>query len=164
LEAEKMIETLVKCVIKEPLTSRYLMVLETLCGHYIIPVGVGAFEAESIYTVLNKIESPRPMTYDFISMIINNLEDVNVDRVVVDRFEDGVYKASVYVNCAKAERRIDCRPSDAISLALRMSIPVYVEDDVLCPECSVDRTLIDDLDNSILGNIIDDHTTTFWNT
>lgn len=158
-----MIETSVKCVIKQPLTTRYVLLLETLCGHYLIPVNVGDFEAESIYCVLHKIKSPRPMTYDFISTILKNIDKVNIDRVVVDRYEDGIYKASIYVICNKEEKRIDCRPSDAVSLALRMDIPIYVEDNLLCPQCCVDRNHIDERDNKVLGNLIDDQDTQFWN-
>ncbi len=157
-----MIETSVKCVIKEPLSARYVLVLETLCGHYLIPVYIGAFEAESIYCILNKIKSPRPMTYDFISGIIDFIDDVNLDRVVVDRYEDGIYKASVYVNCNKVEKQIDCRPSDAVSIALRMDLPVFVEDSVLEPGKCVDRTCIPALDNSTLSTLIDDSETIFW--
>jgi len=158
-----MIETSVKCVIKEPVTSRYVLILETLCGHYLVPLYIGSFEAESIYCILNKIKSPRPMTFDFISGIIGFLEEVNIDRVVVDSYEEGIYKASVYVNCSKTEKRIDCRPSDAVSLALQMEIPVYVEDDLLSPGCCVDRTSISETDNKTLGSILDDHGTVFWN-
>lgn len=158
-----MIETSVKCVIKEPLTSRYVLILETLCGHYLIPLYIGAFEAESIYCILNKIKSPRPMTFDFISGIIGFIDEVNMDRVVIDRYEDGIYKASVYVNCSKDEKKIDCRPSDAVSLALRMGVPVYVEDEMLEPGKCVDRTAIDELDNTTLGTLLDDHGTVFWN-
>jgi len=158
-----MIETSVKCVIKEPVTSRYVLVLETLCGHYMLPVHIGAFEAESIYCVLNQIKSPRPMTYDFISGIIDFIDDVNIDRVVVDRYEDGVFKASVYVNCNKEEKKIDCRTSDAVSLALRMQIPVYVEDNVLAPGCCIDRNVLDTNDEKTLGSILEDHGNIFWN-
>lgn len=77
-----MIETTVKCVIREPLTSRYVLLLETLCGHYLIPVNVGDFEAESIYCVLNRINTPRPMTYEFIARILDSIEDANIDRVL----------------------------------------------------------------------------------
>ncbi|PLX67556.1 MAG: hypothetical protein C0603_09235 [Denitrovibrio sp.] len=157
-----MIETSVKCVIKEPLSSRYVLVLETLCGHYLIPVYIGEFEAESIYCILNKIKSPRPMTYDFISGIIDFIDGVNLDRVVVDRYEEGIYKASVYVNCNKEEKQIDCRPSDAISIALSMDIPVFVEDAVLEPGRCVNRNTIPDLDNATLGTLLEDTTTHFW--
>jgi len=159
-----MIETTVKCVIREPLTSRYVLLLETLCGHYLIPVNVGDFEAESIYCVLNRINTPRPMTYEFIARILDSIEDANIDRVVVDRYENGNYKASIYVMCNKSEKRIDCRPSDGITLALRMGVPVYVEDDILCPSCCVDRTHINEDDNKILGTLIDNQDSLFWNT
>jgi len=157
-----MIETSVKCVIKEPLTSRYVLVLETLCGHYLIPVYLGGFEAESIYCIINSIKSPRPTTFDFISGIVSIIDEVNIDRVVIDRFEDGVYKASVYAINNKEEIKIDCRPSDAVSLALKLETPVYVEDDVLTHKC-IDRTNINDLDNTTLGTLIGDHGTVFWN-
>lgn len=158
-----MIETSVKCVIKEPVTSRYILVLETLCGHYLIPVYIGGFEAESIYCILNHIKSPRPMTYDFISGILGFMDEVNVDRVIVDRYEDGVYKASVYFISNKQEKKVDCRPSDAVSLALKLGTPVYVEDEVLTSGKCVDRTAINELDNKTLGQMIDDHGTVFWN-
>lgn len=158
-----MIETSVKCVIREPVTSRYVMLLETLCGHYLIPVKIGEFEAEAIYCVLNRITSPRPMTYDFISRIIGTIDEVNIDRVVVDRFEHGVYMASIYVNCSKEEKRVDCRPSDGVTLALKMGIPVYVEDHLLCPQCCVDRQHMAEQDNKVLGNLIDDQDSLFWN-
>ena len=90
------------------------------------------------------------------------MDEVNVDRVVIDRFEDGVYKASVYVINNKVETKIDCRPSDAVSLALKLETPVYVEDDVLTCKC-IDRTNINDLDNTTLGTLIGDHGTVFWN-
>lgn len=159
-----MIETTVKCVIREPLTSRYVLLLETLCGHYLIPVNVGDFEAESIYCVLNRINTPRPMTYEFIARILDSIDDANIDRVVVDRYENGNYKASIYVICNKSEKRVDCRPSDGITLALRMGVPVYVEDDILCPACCVDRTHINEDDNKILGTLIDNQDSLFWNT
>jgi bifunctional DNase/RNase len=158
-----MIETSVKCVIKEPVTSRYVLILETLCGHYLIPVYIGAFEAESIYCTLNKIKSPRPMTYDFISGILGFLEEVNLDRAVIDRYEDGLYKASVYVICRKEEKRIDCRPTDAVSVALQMGVPIYVEDCMLIPGRCIDRTSMNELDNKTLGHMLDDHGTVFWN-
>lgn len=157
-----MIETAVKCVIKEPLTSRYLMLLETLCGHYLMPVKIGEVEAEAIYCVIHRIESPRPMTYDFISSVLSSIEEVNIDRVVLDRYENGIYKASLYVNCNKEEKRIDCRPSDGVAVALRLGVPVYVEDELLCPTCCVDRTSINEIDNKVLSNLIDDHDAPFW--
>jgi bifunctional DNase/RNase len=158
-----MIETSVKCVIKDPLTSRYILVLETLCGHYLVPVYIGAFEAESIYCIINRIKSPRPMTFDFISGILGFIDEVNIDRVVIDRYEDGLYKASVFVNCNKAEKRIDCRPTDAVSLALQMDVPVYVEDDIISCKC-VNRTTMNEMDNKTLGTLIDnDHGSIFWN-
>ncbi|MGD9808179.1 MAG: bifunctional nuclease family protein [Deferribacterales bacterium] len=158
-----MIETSVKCVIKDPLTSRYILVLETLCGHYLVPVYIGAFEAESIYCIINRIKSPRPMTFDFISGILGFIDEVNIDRVVIDRYEDGLYKASVFVNCNKVEKRIDCRPTDAVSLALQMDVPVYVEDDIISCKC-VNRTTMNEMDNKTLGTLIDnDHGSIFWN-
>jgi bifunctional DNase/RNase len=103
------------------------------------------------------------MTFDFISGILGFIDEVNIDRVVIDRYEDGLYKASVFVNCNKAEKRIDCRPTDAVSLALQMDVPVYVEDDIISCKC-VNRTTMNEMDNKTLGTLIDnDHGSIFWN-
>jgi hypothetical protein len=43
-----------------------------------------------------------------------------------------------------------------------MGVPVYVEDNILCPSCCVDRNNINEKDNKVLGHLIDDQESPFW--
>jgi len=158
-----MYEVSVKCVIKEPLSSRYVLMLETICGSYLIPINIGTFEAEAIYSQLNSISTPRPMTYDFISSILSNMDGVNVDKVVVDSEKSGVYTAKMYINQDNGGQKIvDCRPSDAVALSMKLCIPIYVEEKVLSGKC-ISRDGIDRRDESTLNHILNDQGNTFWN-
>jgi bifunctional DNase/RNase len=158
-----MYEAGVKCVIKEPITSRYVMMLETICGQYLIPITIGTFEAEAIYQELNKIPSPRPMTYEFISGILKVLHGVTVENVVIDNVNKGIFTAKLYLSSGGNSALVDCRPSDAVALALHMQVPVYVEDQVVSKSCCIERTGLSTVEERALFGIIDDQGTSFWN-
>ena len=69
---------------------------------------------------------------------------VNVDRVEIDRLEEGTFFASIVLTDGFAERIIDARPSDSIAIAVRTGSPMFVAEDVmdeagLSPEESVDE-------------------------
>ncbi|MGA1845857.1 bifunctional nuclease family protein [Deferribacter abyssi] len=155
-------EVSVKCVIKDPVTARYVLILETKDGFY-VPIKIGVFEAEAIYTELNQIVPPRPMTYDFITGILTAIEDVKIEKVIIEDYEDGVFKASLYLANGNNYKVIDCRPSDAIALSLRIKSPVYIKDVVLnkCKcftrDCIKGETGVD-----ILEEILTDQGTTRW--
>ncbi|WP_022851366.1 bifunctional nuclease family protein [Limisalsivibrio acetivorans] len=158
-----MYEIGVKCVIKEPLTSRYLLMMETICGDYLLPITIGSFEAEAIYSELNKIPSPRPMTYDFISGILSSIDKVRVLSLVIDDVKEGVYTAKMELDCGGEQKTMDCRPSDGIAIALRLSTPIFIDEEVLAKSSCIDRTCLSEQEERTLFNIVDDQGTTFWN-
>ncbi|KAA0258101.1 bifunctional nuclease family protein [Deferribacter autotrophicus] len=155
-------EASVKCVIKDPLTSRYVLILETKDGFY-IPIKIGVFEAEAIYTELNQIVPPRPMTYDFITGILSAIDDVKVEKVIIEDYEDGIFKASLYLVNGSSCKVIDCRPSDAIALSLRVKSPVYIEEVVLSKcKCFTKDCIKGETGADILEEILTDQGTTYW--
>ncbi|MGA1862733.1 bifunctional nuclease family protein [Deferribacter thermophilus] len=154
-------EATVKCVVKDPLTSRYILILETMDGYY-LPIKIGVFEAEAIYTELNSIVPPRPMTYDFISGILAALENVKVEKVIIEDYDDGIFKASLYLLNGESVKCIDCRPSDAIALSLRTKSPVFIEDVVLTKCKCFTKDCIKKENVDLLEEIITDQGTTFW--
>jgi bifunctional DNase/RNase len=158
-----MFEAGVKCVIREPITSRYLMMLETICGQYLIPITIGTFEAEAVYQELNKIPSPRPMTHQFISGILDVIENVDIENIVIDNVEKGVFTAKLNIKAAGVARTVDCRPSDAVALALHKEIPLYIEETVVSKSCCIERAGLTMNEERALFGIIDDQGTTFWN-
>lgn len=91
-----------------------------------------------LQTYLMGIERPRPLTHDLIDLILKGLE-VRVKQVVINDFKDTVYYARLfleqYVGSIRHIIEIDSRPSDCITLALMLNVPLYCTRDVL------DRTL-----------------------
>ena len=96
----------------------------------VLPIWIGAMEAMAISLALNGVELPRPMTHDLLLRTINALDWRVIGVDVVD-IREGTYYAELEVVQGGTTKRIDCRPSDAIALALRAAVPISVSEDVL---------------------------------
>ena len=95
-----------------------------------LQIWVGIFEANAIALELEKVPPPRPMTHDLIKNILEAL-DARVLKVVVTDLKDNTFFAVLHIQMGDAEYTVDSRPSDAIALALRVSAPIYVDEDVV---------------------------------
>lgn len=119
-----------KCIIKEPVQSRYLMLLQDNQERY-LQIYVGEREGETVASWKESIRPPRPMTYDLISSILNLSNNVVLTKILIDGCSHNVFYAKMFFNVNGEEKVIDCRPSDAIAVGLRMNVPIYVESCVL---------------------------------
>jgi len=96
-----------------------------------LPIWVGAYEANAIALEIEKIAPPRPMTHDLLRNLITEL-GVQVERVVVTSLRDNTFFAVIEMRNSDGERMVlDSRPSDAIALALRADCPIYVDMEVI---------------------------------
>ncbi|MCK7478449.1 MAG: bifunctional nuclease family protein [Candidatus Moduliflexus flocculans] len=70
------------------------------------------------------------MTHDLLKSFLDKL-DIAIEKIVVNDVRNNTFFAMIH--CRRAEQAIviDSRPSDAIALALRMSSPIFVEDEVV---------------------------------
>ena len=57
--------------------------------------------------------------------------DVKATRIVITEIIENTYYALIHVNDGNREVTIDSRPSDAVAIALRVQVPIFVEEDVL---------------------------------
>lgn len=119
-----------KRIIKEPVQSRYLMLLQDNQERY-LQIYVGEREGETVASWKESIKPPRPMTYDLISSILNLSDNVVLTKILIDGCSQDVFYAKMFFNVNGEEKVIDCRPSDAIAVGLRMNVPIYVESCVL---------------------------------
>ena len=95
-----------------------------------IPIVVGAAEAQSIAVHLEQVMPSRPLTHDlFVSMF--HVYGIELQRVVIYSFKDGVFAAMLHVNNGMAAAEIDSRTSDAIAIALRTGAPIYTTPEVM---------------------------------
>ena len=119
-----------KRIIKEPVQSRYLMLLQDNQERY-LQIYVGEREGETVASWKYSIKPPRPMTYDLISSILNLSDNVVLTKILIDGCSQDVFYAKMFFNVNGEEKVIDCRPSDAIAVGLRMNVPIYAESCVL---------------------------------
>ena len=96
----------------------------------ILLIWIGESEAAAIQMHIEKIQLPRPMTHDLLKTMIETL-GAGVVAVCVHAFEEQTFYAHVTLDVEGNNIDVDCRPSDAIALALRCEAPIYVVEDVL---------------------------------
>lgn len=124
------VEMKVKGLMIDPVSNMPIIILKNPTGEAVLPIWVGIFEANAIAMQLEKIVSPRPMTHDLLKNVIVDLR-ATVQRIVITELKDNTFYAAIHVTQNGQEYQIDSRPSDAIALALRVDVPIFVEEAVL---------------------------------
>lgn len=105
-------------ILKEKSSQRYL------------PIWIGPAEAESIAIKLQDVSVLRPLTHDLITNIIGEL-GAKISAIVVSDLTDDTFFAKIVLDHDGDQVEIDSRPSDAIALAVRTKVPIYVDEGVL---------------------------------
>ena len=95
-----------------------------------LTIWIGPAEADAIAYRLQDVTVARPLTHDLLSRTIDELGGI-VQSVVVNDMADDTFYALINVEQGGRSFEIDSRPSDAIALAVRKSVPIYVEEAVL---------------------------------
>ena len=124
------VEMKVKGLMWDPVSRMPIVILRTQEGESVLPIFVGLFEANAIAQQLDGSLSPRPMTHDLLGNLIDALHG-RVDRVVITDLRDNTFFAVIHLARNGEKLAIDARPSDAMALALRLKVPIFVEDAVL---------------------------------
>lgn len=124
------VEMKVKGLMWDPVSRMPIVILKTKEGESLLPIFVGLFEANAIAQQLDGSLSPRPMTHDLLGNLINALH-ARVDRVVITDLRDNTFFALIHLDRNGEKYEIDARPSDAMALALRVKVPIFVEDTVI---------------------------------
>ncbi len=107
-----------------------ILILKDTSEDIIFPIWIGAMEAMSISMALNKVAVPRPMTHDLVLTILEKME-TRLVAVEIISIHEGTYYAELVLHGESGERRVDCRPSDSIALALRAEVPIRVSEEVI---------------------------------
>ncbi|MFQ5949419.1 MAG: bifunctional nuclease family protein [Nitrospiria bacterium] len=136
----------VHAVISDPNTEAQIVILKDPQNMELLPIWVGVAEGNAIRFALEGIAPPRPLTHDLLGDLLKNL-NVQMEKVLISDLNDSTYFATLYLirnrlavsngstqsapEEAAQELTVDARPSDAIALALRMGVPIYVTEEVL---------------------------------
>ena len=115
----------------DPNSGTPIIILKDVQSDTMLPIWVGAYEANAIALEIEKHAPPRPMTHDLLRNLIVEL-GVRVERVVVTSLRDNTFFAVIEMRNSDGDRLVlDSRPSDAIALALRADCPIFVDMEVI---------------------------------
>ena len=99
-----------------------IVLLKTVDGNKFLPIWIGHPEAAAILMKLQGASTPRPMTHDLLSDVLDQI-DAKCEKVSVTELRDNTFFASITISMNGSELEIDSRPSDALALAVRTSAP-----------------------------------------
>src|SRR2546425_13312911 len=108
---------------------RVVMLKEKTSPRY-LPIWIGHFEADAIAIPMQNVPVQRPLTHDLLKGVIEQLGG-KLTQVVINELADETFFAKLIVDANGRHVEVDARPSDAIALAIRAKVPIYVEDSVL---------------------------------
>ncbi|MCS7009931.1 MAG: bifunctional nuclease family protein, partial [Anaerolineales bacterium] len=111
-------------------SSQRVVILKQRDAERYLPIWVGPYEAEAIAVALQEIEMIRPLTQDLLKNVITTLNGV-VLRVEVVALRDDIFYGNIVIEREGRIYNIDSRPSDAIALAVRAHVPIFVHRSVM---------------------------------
>jgi len=124
------IEMKIKGLVVDPISKMPIVVLEDINSERILPIWIGAFEANAIALKIENIATPRPMTHDLLKNVLDKI-NITIEKIMVNDVKDNTFYALIHCRYNDQVFTIDSRPSDAIALALRMDAPIFVKDEVV---------------------------------
>lgn len=117
-------------IIISEVDEHQVIVLREVDGERSFPIVIGLFEATSIDRRVKGMQAPRPLTHDLITSAIELLGG-EVQDIVISDLKDHTYFAKLRIRHEGELLEVDCRPSDAIAVAVTAKVPIYVSEDVL---------------------------------
>ena len=123
-----------KRIVISEIQEQQTIVLREVEGERSFSIMIGIFEAHSIERRVKKMHSPRPLTHDLIANVVEQMGGQLRD-VYISELRDHTYYAMLRIMLDGEIVEVDCRPSDAIPLAVSASVPIYVSEEVLEEVC-----------------------------
>jgi uncharacterized protein len=128
---QNLVEVKIGALIMDPNTNTPIVVLKGVDSENVLPIWVGAFEANAIALEIEKVVPQRPMTHDLLRNVIIECQ-LSATSVVITDLLDNTFYARIELRDKSDEPvMLDARPSDAIALALRLDCPIFVEQKVI---------------------------------
>ena len=110
--------------------QRKVVLLKEKGGVQYLPVWIGPAEADAIAVKIQEIPLPAVFTHDFACAIMRALGG-SLKLAVIDGLTGDAFHAKVVLQAEKEQKEVDCRPSDALAMAVRTGVPIFVDEEVL---------------------------------
>jgi uncharacterized protein len=108
----------------------FALVLGEEDGTRRLPIIIGMFEAQAIAIEIEKITPNRPMTHDLFRSFAQTFK-FSLTEIMISDLREGVFFAKIVCTDGLKTFEIDSRPSDAIAIGLRFSVPIYTNESIM---------------------------------
>ncbi len=125
-----MIEVFVESIRVNMTNYKRVVMLKEKTNSRFLPIWIGHFEADAIAIPMQNVPVSRPLTHDLLSSVVSAL-GATVTQVVINRLADETFYAKLIIEVEGKQVEVDSRPSDAIAVAIRAKVPIYVDESVL---------------------------------
>ncbi len=154
----EMIEVIIDSIRVSLLNQQRIVILREIDAERYLAIWIGIYEAEHLTMALQDVAAARPLTYDLMMKIVEEL-NATISHVEVVALRDETFYGNIVLNLDGKTLNIDARPSDAMNLAARRRVPIYVSSEVMesagivpeedeVPLDAADSIAVDDLDES----------------
>ncbi|HET6846800.1 MAG TPA: bifunctional nuclease family protein [Anaerolineales bacterium] len=139
-----MIEVTIDSVRVNLMSPQRLVILREVGADRYLPIWVGQYEAEAITVALQEVEMIRPLTHDLLRNVFNTL-NAKLKRIEIVSLKEDIFYGNIVADVGGYETKVDSRPSDALALAVRAHVPIFVDEAVMenagiTPEANVEST------------------------
>lgn len=125
-----MVEVTIDSIRVSLMSNHRVIILKDTNSDRYLPIWIGHCEADAITVTLQDQEVPRPLTHDLLKMAITELGGIP-ENVVIHALRNDIFYAKIVIKQNGKRIELDSRSSDAIAFAVRVKIPILVEDSVL---------------------------------
>ena len=125
-----MIEVTIERVVSDGLSDAFVVLLREKNGKRLLPIWIRRLEAESIAAAVQHAKPKRPLTHDLCKTLIGALGGT-LEAVHITVLQQDTYYAELLVAQPDGVVHVDCRPSDAMAIAVRMTAPIFVAEALL---------------------------------
>ena len=125
-----MIEMKVAGIALDAVHRTPIVLLKDASERRALPIFIGQDQARAIINALERQPAPRPLTHDLITNIFESW-DIELEKIIIHALRDQTFYAVLCLNQAGTKKEVDCRPSDAIAIALRTESPIWVMEEVV---------------------------------
>jgi len=125
-----MVEVQIDSIRVSLMSQQRIVILRERSTERYLPIWIGVYEAEAITIALQEVAVARPLTHDLIKNILKEFH-ARVIRVEVVSMREDTYFGNIVVELNGQMLNIDSRPSDALAIAVRTHVPIFVARSVM---------------------------------
>ena len=108
----------------------FVVMLKPINSEKVIPIFIDYLQAQSMATALFNYKMGRPLTHDLINSIFQKC-NIRLVNIIIDNVHLDTYYSKLVIEHNGKNEFVDARPSDAIALALRFQVSIFVEEHVI---------------------------------